>query len=336
MTSTRRQPPTTEDAPPASLTRRFARREVLSRGSLVGIWILLFILYSIIEPGTFWQSGTFKTIFGSQFELVLMSVALICVLVVGEIDLSIASSLGLAGTLVPILAVQQGWPLWLATIVAVLAAGAVGIINGILVVVIGVDAIVATLGMATFVLGITLWISHLNAAEGLSAAYSEMAIRNIFGLPLAFYYGIVASLLLAYVLTMTPLGRRMGFVGSSREVARLAGVNVNRIRFGAYIASGLICGIAGVLLSASLGGFDPNTSAQYLLPALAAVFLGTAVIQPGKFNPIGALIAVYFLQTGIVGLELKGFTGWIEDVFYGGVLVLAVAATHLIRRRTAS
>ena len=73
-----------------------------------------------------------------------------------------------------------------------------------------------------------------------------------------------------------------------------------------------------------------------LLPAFAAVFLGTAVIQPGKFNPIGAVIAVYFLQTGIVGLELAGLSGWVEDVFYGAALVVAVAATTVIRRRTAA
>jgi ribose transport system permease protein len=132
------------------------------------------------------------------------------------------------------------------------------------------------------------------------------------------------------------VGRRMAFVGSGREVARLAGINVNRIRFGAYVVGGLICGFAGVLITASLGGWDPNTSANYLLPAFAAVFLGTAVIQPGRFNPIGALIAVYFLQTGIVGLELKGLTGWVEDVFYGGALVLAVAATTVIRRQAAA
>jgi ribose transport system permease protein len=308
-------------------------REVLSRTSLIGIWVAMFAVFVIIEPSAFLQSGTFKTIFGSQFELVLLAAALICTFVVGEFDLSVASSMGLAATLVPLLAVQDGWPVWLATIAAILAAGAVGVINGALVVGLGVDAIVVTLGMATFVLGVTLWATNLNAVTGLPASYSELANRNIFGLPIAFYYAVIVCLMLTYVLVMTPLGRRMAFVGSSREVARLAGINVNRIRFGAYVTGSLICGFAGVLITASLGGWDPNTSANYLLPAFAAVFLGTAVIQPGRFNPVGALIAVYFLQTGIVGLELKGLTGWVTDVFYGGALVLAVAATTVIRRR---
>jgi ribose transport system permease protein len=320
------------NAPPG---RSLAAREIASRTSLLGIWILVALVFVIIEPSAFLQSGTFKTIFGSQFELVFLAVAIICTFVVGEFDLSVASILGLGATLVPLLSVQDGWPVWLATIAAILACGLVGVINGFLVVKVGVDAIVATLGMATFVLGITLWATNLNAQEGLSTSYSQLANRDIIGLPIAFWYGLVACLILTYVLTMTPLGRRMAFVGSSRDVARLAGINVNRLRFGAYVAGGLICGVGGVLLSASLGGFDPNTSANYLLPGFAAVFLGTAVITPGKFNAMGAWIAVYFLQTGIVGLELKGLTGWIEDVFYGGALVLAVAATTIFRRRTA-
>ena len=110
-------------------------------------------------------------------------------------------------------------------------------------------------------------------------------------------------------------------------------MNVNRIRFGSYVASALCCGIAGIMVTATLGGYDPNTSPTYLLPAFAAVFLGTAVIIPGRFNPIGTLIGVWFLQTGIVGLQIMGLTGWISSVFYGGTLVLAVAITTVIQRR---
>jgi ribose transport system permease protein len=326
------QPP--PPAPPSG-RRRPPLGDLAARSSLLWIWAAVTLFFIILEHHLFLQSGTFQTIFGSQFELVFLSVAVICTFVVGEFDLSVASILGLGATLVPLLVVQDGWPAWLATIVALLACLAVGCLNGFLVVGVGVNAIVVTLGMSTFVLGITLWMTSLNAQEGLSTGYSSIANTHILGLPIAFWLGLLACLLLTYVLTRTPLGRRMAFVGSSREVARLAGINVNRLRFGAYATAGLICGVGGVLLAASLGGFDPNTSSQYLLPAFAAVFLGTAVISPGKFNAMGAWIAVYFLQTGIVGLELRGLQGWITDVFYGGALILAVAAITVVRKRTA-
>jgi ribose transport system permease protein len=315
------QPP--PPAPPSG-RRRPPLGDLAARSSLLWIWAAVTLFFIILEHHLFLQSGTFQTIFGSQFELVFLSVAVICTFVVGEFDLSVASILGLGATLVPLLVVQDGWPAWLATIVALLACLAVGCLNGFLVVGVGVNAIV-----------ITLWMTSLNAQEGLSTGYSSIANTHILGLPIAFWLGLLACLLLTYVLTRTPLGRRMAFVGSSREVARLAGINVNRLRFGAYATAGLICGVGGVLLAASLGGFDPNTSSQYLLPAFAAVFLGTAVISPGKFNAMGAWIAVYFLQTGIVGLELRGLQGWITDVFYGGALILAVAAITVVRKRTA-
>jgi ribose transport system permease protein len=308
-------------------------KDLASRTSLIGIWLLVFALNAIFQGDVFLQSGTFQTIFGSEFELVFLTVALIVTFTVGEFDLSIASCMGLAGTLVPVLAVQQDWPLGLAVLAALAASATVGAVNGFLVVKVGVDAIVATLGMATLVLGLTLWTTDVNAVSGLPDSFTQVASRDVIGLPIGFFYGLGACVILAYVLTMTPLGRRMAFVGSSREVARLAGINVNRIRFGAYVVGGLISGLAGVLLASTLAGYDPNTSTNYLLPAFAAVFLGTSVITPGRFNPMGAFIAVYFLQTGIVGLQLAGLTGWVSDVFYGGALVLAVSATTLIRKR---
>lgn len=315
-------------------SRGFDLRDLISRTSLIGIWILVALGFAVFQPDLFLQEGTFKTVFGSQYELVFLTVALICTFTVGEFDLSVASSMGLAATLVPLLAVQEGVPLLIAVLLAVAAATAVGVVNGFLVVKIGVDAIVATLGMGTLVLGITLWATNLSAVGGLPESFSQLALRDVLGLPIASFYGLAICLVLAYVLARTPLGRRMSFVGANREVARLAGINVSRIRFGAYVVGGFIAGLAAVLLSSTLGGFDPSTSGRYLLPSFAAVFLGMAVIQPGRFNPLGAFIAVYFLQTGIVGLQLAGLTGWVESVFYGGALVLAVAATTLIRKRT--
>src|SRR4029450_12270290 len=122
---------------------------------------------------------------------------------------------------VPLLTVRYGWDVTMATFVALAAALAVGTINGFLVVVVRVDAIVATLGMATFILGVTLAITNLEAISGLGTGYSQLALRAGLGLPISVYYGVVPAIVLACVLTSTPLGLRMSFVGSSREVARL-------------------------------------------------------------------------------------------------------------------
>jgi ribose transport system permease protein len=119
-----------------------------------------------------------------------------------------------------------------------------------------------------------------------------------------------------------------------REVSRLSGVRVNRIRFGSFVAAGALSGVGAVIAVAALGGYNPTTSDSYLLPVFAAVFLGTAIIEPGRFNPIGTFIGIYFLETGILGLQLLGLQAWVSPVFYGGVLVVAVTISTLLRRRT--
>jgi ribose transport system permease protein len=104
---------------------------------------------------------------------------------------------------------------------------------------------------------------------------------------------------------------------------------------GSFIAAGIICGAGGVIAVLGLGGYDPTSSATYLLPAFASTFLGTAIVLPGRFNPAGGFIAVYFLVTGIVGLQLLGYAGWITDFFFGLSLIIAVAAATVLRRRQA-
>src|SRR5947209_17206008 len=293
-------------------------------------------VYSAVEPSTFATSRNFQDIFSSQAALVFLSMAFLCTVIVGEfVDLSVASILGLCATLIPVLTVFDHVNVALASVIAVAVGVAAGAINGALIVYVGVNTIVVTLGMSTLLLGIALAIAHLGPVSGLSASFGKLALADVGGLPVSFYYGIGLTLAFAYVLVFTPLGRHMQFVGANREVSRLAGLRVNAIRFGAFVAAGALCGIGGVVISAGLGGFDPSTSATYLLPTVSAVFLGTAAIRPGRFNPLGTLIGLYFLATGILGLEELGLAGWISDVFYGAALVVAVTLTTLLRKRAA-
>jgi ribose transport system permease protein len=310
-------------------------RKGAERYAIVAVWGLMILFYSLIEPSEFATSGTFKTIFGSQAALVFLSLAFLCTVIVGEfVDLSVASILGLCATVVPVLTVLHGMDVWVASAIAIAVGTAAGAINGFLVVGLGVNIIVVTLGMSTLLLGIASAISHLHAISGLSSSYSKIALLDVAGLPISFYYGVAMVLVFAYVMGFTPLGRHMRFVGANREVSRLAGIRVNRIRFGAFVMAGFLCGVGGVVIAAGLGGFDPSSSVTYLLPTVSAVFLGTAVIQPGRFNPIGTLVGVYFLATGILGLQELGYAGWISDVFYGAALIIAVSLSTIVRRES--
>jgi len=324
------------DRPTAGVRRpRVSSTDVLRRWAVVILWVAMVAAFAAASPDLFLRQGTFDIIFGANGQLIFLCIALLCPFCVGEFDFSVAGVMGLTGVIVTVMYSQHEWSL-IASVGLALAAGVVaGAINGFIVVTLGVDPIITTLGMATALQGAALWASDLTAVSGLPVGFGNLVTNRFLGMPLFFWYGVVLTVVFAYVLHLTPLGRHMAFVGANREVARLAGIRVGRIRFGAFTLSGAIAGLAGVLLAANIGGFDPTSSGAQLLPALAATFLGTAILFPGRFNPIGAWIAVFFLQTGIVGLQLLGLSGWISDVFFGGSLVIAVTVSTLLRRRKA-
>jgi ribose transport system permease protein len=309
-------------------------RSVSSRYALIGVWLLMAGMYGVIMPGKFLQVATLQTIFGSQSALLFLAAAGLCTFVVGEFDLSIASVMGLSATIIPVLSSLHHVSLLLSCLIALAASIGCGCVNALFIVGLGVPSLIVTLGSASLFLGISELISGSNTISVTSTSFSNIALTNVIGLPLSFYYGLGLCLVFAYVITWTPIGRHVVFVGANREVARLAGIPVNRIRAGSYIAASTVAGLAGILLVATVGGFDPTGASTYLLPALAAVFLGTAIVSPGQFNPMGTFFGIYFLETGILGLQLLGGSGWVQDAFYGAGLVIAVTVATLVRSRT--
>jgi ribose transport system permease protein len=322
---------------PAKAARRkqfVSGKHLAPRFAVLVVWAAMTAVYCGTESNLFPHVGTFQTIFGSQQPLVFMTMALMCTIVVGEfVDLSVPAVFGFGATILPVLVVNHGWNVWPAAILAVVASAGVGAVNGFLVVKVGVNTIVVTLGMSTLLEGISLWMSDLNTISGMPTGFQKIALLDVGGLPISFYYGIVLVLGFAYLLAFTPLGRHMRFVGASREVSRLSGVRVDRIRFGSFVFAGLLSGVGAVIAVAAIGGYNATTSDTYLLPVFAAVFLSTAIFEPGRFNPLGTLVGIYFLETGILGLQLLGLQSWVSQVFYGGILVIAVTVSTLLHRR---
>jgi ribose transport system permease protein len=159
-----------------------------------------------------------------------------------------------------------------------------------------------------------------------------VTIDRFLDIPLEFYYSLAVCAAIWYVFEFTPAGRRLLIVGRGRRVARLSGIRDGRVRWAALVLSGLISAGAGVLYVGTSGAADPVSGLQLLLPAFAAAFLGATAILPGRFNPWGSLVAVYFLVTGISGLQLLGVQSYVQDLFYGGALIVAVALSHIARR----
>ncbi|MFE5940863.1 ABC transporter permease [Streptomyces sp. NPDC056470] len=306
--------------------------QLLQRFGLIAAWAALVLTFSVLEPDTYATAQNFQTIFSSQAVLLVLAVAALPPLIAGELDLSIAGVMGLALVLVGFLNVEQGWPIGLAILAAVLTGAALGLINAVVVVTIGVDSIVATLGMGTLLAGIALGITYL-PITGVSLVIVDAVTFKFAGLQAAFYIALAICLLVWFVLQHMPAGRRLYFVGAGRDVARLSGINVERFRMMAFVAASTLSAMAGVMFAGLLASADPTAGPALLLPALAAVFLGATAVTPGRFNVWGTFIAVYFLVSGITGLQILGVAGWIGQVFYGGALIVAVVLSRLAGMR---
>ncbi|MGO8059448.1 ABC transporter permease [Rhizobium johnstonii] len=313
------------------------RQKWIDRGERYGLliaWVIVIVAFGLMRPTTFLSWANFSTIFGSQAVLVVLTLGLIVPLTAGDYDLSIAGNLTLSSMTIAVLNVYLGWPIVVAVLVALCIGLVIGAVNAFIVLYFRINSLIVTLGMGTFLHGITLWISGSNTISGIDFAITKAVIvTRLFGIPLAFYYALIVAAIIWYVFSFTAAGQRLLFVGRGREVARLSGIRVGQVRAATFLVSGFLGSLSGVLFVGSLGAADPNSGLSYLLPAFAAAFLGATSIAPGRFNPIGSVIAVYFLVTGITGLSILGISTFVQDLFYGGALVIAVCLSQLVRGR---
>ncbi len=321
------------NAQPAA-ARGFNLAQFAEKYALVAALVALFLIFGALLPNTFFTWANVSTMLGSQAILVFLTLALIIPLTAGDFDMSAAAVLTMSTMTVAVLNARMGLPLPVA-MGAALAVGAIaGAVNAVFILYFRIPSLIVTLGTGTFINGLVLWISKSNTIGGIDFALVMAVVgTRLFGIPLAFYYALAMCLLIWYAFGFTTLGRRLLFVGRGRDVARLSGIRVDRVRFGALMCSGLISALAGILYAGTIGAADPNSGNSFLLPAFAAAFLGATAITPGRFNPIGSLVAVYFLVIGITGLTMLGIQSFVQNLFYGGALVLAVALSQLVRKR---
>lgn len=308
----------------------------ISRYALLLAWAIVIVFFSVLPQtaGVFPTLGNFATILGSNAVVACLALAIIVPLITGDYDLSVANNLTLSGVVLAHLNVNMGWPILPAIAVALVLGALIGLVNAAIILYFRVDSLIVTLGMGTFLAGVSLWVSNANTVSGVARELVNwVIIERLFGIPISFYYVLVLGIIMWFVFEYTPLGRRMLIVGRGRSVAKLSGIRVERVRGGSFVVSGLISAFGGVIYVGTTGAADPTSGAAFLLPAFAAAFLGATAIYPGRFNPLGALAAVGFLGTGIAGFQLLGAQSFVQQLFYGGALVIAVALAQLARKR---
>ena len=297
-------------------------------------WIFIIVFFSLKAPERFPTSSNLGSMLGTQSALFLLALAALLPAMSGDLDLSIGFTGAFGAMVMAVLNTKHDWDIVPAALVAILIGASCGFFNGFLVVKLQTEPFIMTLGTGAVFEGFLLWVSNSQTVTGVSGSLSTWTYdKGIWVIPIQFFYAIAIVLVIWWVAERTPLGVRWLFVGKSRDVARLSGINSDRIRWGAFIAAGSLGGFAAVVFVGNSGSMSPSSFWPALLPAYAAVFLGATAIRPGRFNPIGTMIAVLFLATGVQGLRILGQDDYTQKFFYGGSLVLAVAGSRRLRGR---
>jgi ribose transport system permease protein len=331
--STSTNPTTAAETAPQAVEDARPVRGFIERYALVGLLVLLFGVCSIALP-EFRSISILQVMVSSQAVVLLLALTATIVLRTGYFDLSIPAIM-LTATAIIVVGNHHGQPLALLILIALVAGAAVGGLNALLIVWLGVDSFVTTLGVFTALTGLTYAITDSKVVLGVPDALINFSRDREFGLPAITYYGWGLAIVLWYVYQRTPLGRYMLFIGGSPDAAKLSGIRVGRICTGAFVFSGLIAAAVGVLLAGNLGAIDPSIGNQYLLAPYAAVFLGATAITVGRFNAIGTVVALYLLVVGITGLQIAGADTWVNNVFNGCALIIAVSLAKLVARSRA-
>jgi ribose transport system permease protein len=328
-----------EGMPAQAATHDAGRRRrdplvLAERFGLVGLFVIVIAVFSVLRPATFFQASNASNIATSQSVLAVVALALIFPLVAGRFDVSVGGILSVSAITCAGLMADAHLPLAVAVVIAIVLGGLIGIVNGVIVAYLGVNSIITTIGTSTVMGGIVQAYTHGAAiSNGLDPLLTGLSLQNVLGIPTLFLIMLALAAIAWFLLRLSPFGRRLVATGSNQTAAHLVGLRTRRIVLLSFIVSGLLAGCAGVLQIAVQGSGDPNAGGLTgILPSLAAVFLGATTWKPGTYNVPGTLIGLFFVGTTISGLVLLGVAPWVTDVLNGAAVVIAIVISAQIRR----
>ena len=312
-------------------TSRFAFLGKIEGLPIALVLLILYAAFFVTAPRVFSGYRIYMSFLQTVPPVLICALGLTLVITAGEIDLSFPAVVAFSG-FVFVWVFRNTESAWIGMFAALLAGGVVGYLNGLLVARIGVPSIMATLATQFFWYGVTVLL-----AGGLSWNIREIrdtAVHNIFTgrlfgvLPTQALWALALAVLLWFILNRHHFGESILFIGDNPDVARVMGVNVEATRVRLFTLMGIVAAFAGVLLTSELNVFYPTQGGGFLLPALAAVFIGGTSIAGGLGSVVGTFFGAYIigsLEAGVVATGISGY--WVqlvEGVVMGASVVLNI------------
>jgi ribose transport system permease protein len=315
-------------------TRRISTA-LVSQYGVIAAMVLTFAGFGLAMPESFLTWLTVKSILSNAAPLLIVAVGVTVVLVVGEFDLSVGGLAGLCSTLavVGVSGVELGLPVPVAVLLTIAAGGLLGLLDGLMIAYLGASSFIVTLAMGTLFNGLDTQILGSDTIfQGIPAGYGPIATGSFLGFSHQIWIGLAVTLVIGGLLRQLEVGRYLYAIGGNREASRLSGVRVQALTAAAFALAGACVAVAGIVVSAQAVSASPNAGLGFLLPAYAAVFLGSAMWRPGTFTVFGTVLGALFLQIIGTGLTLFSLSGAIVSIIQGAILVVSVMISRVGRR----
>lgn len=341
MSDTATRPPAIKGSVARNSSSTPSWRGLLRWESALVLVLIGVLIFGSSQSSTFLNPTTFFFTGLNMGEVAIMALPLLLIVMIGEIDLSVASMLGLSGAVMGHL-FQSGWSIWAAMAVALLVGAVGGALNGVLVAKAGLPSIAVTIGTLTLFRGAAEIILPTPTNRLIPLSLSKIGVVPIQGTEIAYSAAIfvVLAVICAVVLHATSLGRSIIAIGMQPEAALFSGVRVTRIRFGLYVVSGVICAFAGILFTLKNSSASYGAGSGLELTVVAIVLFGGVSIFGGRGTVLGVALSV-----AIVGCLQQALTQMhvqpeVQNIVTGLLLLISVivpnsgAAVRRIRERT--
>ena len=320
-------------APVRDLTikNQFKLSKFLVKWEMILAYILVLINVSLMiaKPSLYFAPGTLSSIIQSGMDLSFMVMAMIFILMLGDIDVSIASIM-IMSAMVTGLMMDAGIPALICVIAGILAGGVCGAFNGFLVAKVKMPSVIVTISTSMFFRGIVKIILDVNVLKNFPKFYSVVAWNNILGIPISLICFLIVGAIFAVILHRTKYGRQLYMIGNNETVALYSGINVDKVKIMTFVIMGLMAGVSSIFFVGRMGGGVSSTMGTgYELNVIAICVLGGISTNGGKGKAYGPIIATLIMAFLIYTLGLMGVDANSRKILTGIILIGAVLIPNI-------
>jgi ribose transport system permease protein len=306
-----------------------ARGQLQSLGVVVVLLVVFF--FTGLQHHLFWSGNNIRVLAMNASFVGLAAVGSAILIISGNIDLSIGSVLGLTSVIAAICAIHM--PIEIAFVVAILSGGLLGAINGVIVWNVSTSPLIITLGAMTLLRGVIFIVTNGQAVTGMPSSFVDFGNASPGGVPMPVWIMLIVAVVGFVFLTFTTTGRHVFAIGGNREASRAAGIRIRRIVIGAFLANGLIVGLAGVLEASFYGSPDTTFGTGFELMVITAVIVGGTSFQGGEGGIVRAVIGAILIETVSGSVVSFGIDPNYANVITGAILILAVSTDQIIHKQ---